>query len=117
MFGHRYFGSRYFGARYFGPSAGLEAITGLAAITEAQDTLAATGQVALAAAAAITESADTLAATAEVAVAGAAAITEAAESAASGPCHQARGRAGADALLREFEAEMAKALARRWSGA
>jgi hypothetical protein len=114
MFGKRYFGSRYFGARYFGPSAD---ITGLAAITEAQDTLAATGQVALAAAAAITESADTLAATAEVAVAGAAAITEAAESAASGPCHQARGRAGADALLREFEAEMAKAQARRWSGA
>jgi hypothetical protein len=69
--------------RRFNPAlfeTGLPEIIGVSAITEAQESIAATGEVAISALANITEAADTLAATAEVAVAGAAAITEAAES-------------------------------------
>lgn len=42
MFGKRYFGNRYFGFRYFGPE-GEDKATGALEVTEADDTLAASG--------------------------------------------------------------------------
>lgn len=74
---------RYFAADLFGGSMYAPATTGSASITEASDTVAASGNIVILGAASITEGADTASGAGGIAIAGTAAITEAGDTAAA----------------------------------